>query len=209
MRPPSRHKDLPQGLDLPPNDEEGDIPSLDSDSDSLDEFEIGIQNAQSQPKGRGKKQMTSLDKRTANSKATYQPYPLNDQQTQGLNRDSSDEDEEAQACESELLFTDNPTLKDFLNLSNGGSRFIKATTEARRGTGPTSINQKLVGAPIQSQKVSTKNTWVPQSYTANNFYINKGKTPTQAALAEAVVGHEGANTLNKPKSAAGNRVVSK
>jgi len=58
-----------------------------------------------------------------------------------LNRDSSeDEDEEAQACENELLFTDNPTLKDFLNLSNGGGRFIKATTEARRGTGTSAIN---------------------------------------------------------------------
>jgi len=51
----------------------------------------------------------------------------------GLNRDSSEEDDEAQAIESEILFTDNPTLQDFLNLSNGGSRFIKATAEARRG----------------------------------------------------------------------------
>ena len=72
----------------------------------------------------------------------FQPFvPLNDPHTQGLNRDSSDEDEEAQACESELLFTDNPTLKDFLNLSNGGSRFIKATADARRTTG-TSTNSK-------------------------------------------------------------------
>ena len=46
--------------------------------------------------------------------------------------DSSEEDEEAQVCEGEIDFTDNPTLKDFLNLSNGGSRFIKATSEARR-----------------------------------------------------------------------------
>jgi len=61
---------------------------------------------------------------------------------QGLNRDSSDEDEEAQEIENELLFTDNPTLKDFLNLSNGGSRFIKATTEARRGTGGPQQPQK-------------------------------------------------------------------
>jgi len=45
MRPPSRHKELPQGLELPPNDQEDDIPSLDEDSDSLDEFEIDIQNA--------------------------------------------------------------------------------------------------------------------------------------------------------------------
>lgn len=46
MRPPSRHKDPPQniGLDLPPN-EEDDLPSLDEDSDSSDEFEIGIENA--------------------------------------------------------------------------------------------------------------------------------------------------------------------
>lgn len=51
----------------------------------------------------------------------------------GLNRDSSEEDDEAQAIESEILFQDNPTLQDFLNLSNGGSRFIKATAEARRG----------------------------------------------------------------------------
>ena len=46
MRPPSRHKDPPQnqGLELPPEAEE-DIPSLDEDSDSQDEFEMGIQNA--------------------------------------------------------------------------------------------------------------------------------------------------------------------
>jgi len=42
MRPPSRHKELPQGLELPPQDQEEEIPSLDEDSDSLDEFEIGI-----------------------------------------------------------------------------------------------------------------------------------------------------------------------
>ena len=45
VRPPSRHKDPPQnvGLDLPP--EEDDLNSLDEDSDSSDEFEIGIENA--------------------------------------------------------------------------------------------------------------------------------------------------------------------
>ena len=45
MRPPSRHKDPPQnlGLDLPPDDD--DLPSLDEDSDSSDEFEIGIEKA--------------------------------------------------------------------------------------------------------------------------------------------------------------------
>ena len=45
MRPPSRHKDPPQntGLELPPD--EDDLPSLDEDSDSSDEFEIGIENA--------------------------------------------------------------------------------------------------------------------------------------------------------------------
>ena len=123
----------------------------------------------------------------------FQPFvPLNDPHTQGLNRDSSDEDEEAQACESELLFTDNPTLKDFLNLSNGGSRFIKATADARRATG-TSANSK----PQVQQ---------PASYTANNFYMHKGKTPTQAALQEAVTDNVGA--LAKPRSAAGNRIVS-
>eukprot|EP00354_Favella_ehrenbergii_P001517 CAMPEP_0170458008 /NCGR_PEP_ID=MMETSP0123-20130129/5104_1 /TAXON_ID=182087 /ORGANISM="Favella ehrenbergii, Strain Fehren 1" /LENGTH=54 /DNA_ID=CAMNT_0010721979 /DNA_START=1965 /DNA_END=2129 /DNA_ORIENTATION=- len=46
MRPPSRHKELPQGLELPPNEQDEDIPSLDEDSDSLLEFEIGLQNAQ-------------------------------------------------------------------------------------------------------------------------------------------------------------------
>lgn len=50
----------------------------------------------------------------------------------GLNNDSSGEDEEAQVVESEINFNDNPTLKDFLNLSNGGSRFIKATADVRR-----------------------------------------------------------------------------
>lgn len=36
--------------------------------------------------------------------------------------------------ECEIDFNDNPTLKDFLNLSNGGSRFIKATADVRRAT---------------------------------------------------------------------------
>ena len=45
IRPPSRHKDPPQnvGLDLPPEDD--DIHSLDEDSDSSDEFEIGLEKA--------------------------------------------------------------------------------------------------------------------------------------------------------------------
>ena len=142
MRPPSRHKDLPQGLELPPDEQDdGEMPSVDSDSDSLDEFEIGIQNASKQnpPAGKrhSKKQMSSFEKRggavVPSKNNTYPPFvPLNDPHTQGLNRDSSDEDEEAQGCDNELLFTDNPTLKDFLNLSNGGSRFIKATADARR-----------------------------------------------------------------------------
>ena len=55
MRPPSRHKDLPQGLDLPPNEQDDDVPSLDEDSDSLEEFEIGIQNARSHNRGANKK----------------------------------------------------------------------------------------------------------------------------------------------------------
>lgn len=53
--------------------------------------------------------------------------PSNTAAGQGLNADSSEEDEEAQPVESEINFSDNPTLKDFLNLSNGGARFIKAT----------------------------------------------------------------------------------
>lgn len=46
IRPPSRHKDPPQniGLDLPPPDSD-DLPSIEDDSDSSDEFEIGIENA--------------------------------------------------------------------------------------------------------------------------------------------------------------------
>lgn len=135
--------------------------------------------------------MSSFEKRGGPGNKTFQPFvPLNDQ---GLNRDSSDEDEEAQAMESELLFTDNPTLKDFLNLSNGGSRFIKATADARKANGASSSSKPQVQQP--------------QSYTANNFYIHKGKTPTQAALQEAVVS-DNVNQLNKPRSAAGNRIVS-
>lgn len=30
------------------------------------------------------------------------------------------------------MFEDNPTLQDFLNLSNGGGRFFKASKDARR-----------------------------------------------------------------------------
>jgi len=84
MRPPSRHKDLPQGLELPPDDQdEGDDPVVDSDSDSLDEFEIGIQNAQVNPKrgGGGGKKMSSFEKRggAPPQGKTFQPFvPLND-----------------------------------------------------------------------------------------------------------------------------------
>ncbi len=44
IRPPSRHKDPPQnmGLDLPSDQE---VPSLDEDSGSSEEFEIGIAQA--------------------------------------------------------------------------------------------------------------------------------------------------------------------
>ena len=46
QRPPSRHKDPPQntGLDLPDYDQD-DLPSLDEDSDSSEEFEIELAKA--------------------------------------------------------------------------------------------------------------------------------------------------------------------
>jgi hypothetical protein len=46
LRPPSRHKDPPQntGLDLPDYDQD-DLPSLDEDSDSSEEFEIELAKA--------------------------------------------------------------------------------------------------------------------------------------------------------------------
>ena len=46
MRPPSRHRDPPlnTGLDLPET-EQDDLPSLDEDSDSSDEFEIELARA--------------------------------------------------------------------------------------------------------------------------------------------------------------------
>lgn len=100
---------------------------MDEDSDSLDEFEIGIQNAQSKnQRGPGKKKMSSFmsDNKRAPPAKTFSPSKT---AGQGLNDDSSEEDEEAQPVESEINFSDNPTLKDFLNLSNGGARFIKAT----------------------------------------------------------------------------------
>jgi hypothetical protein len=45
MRPPSRHKDPPQnlGLDLP--DDVDDLPSLEEDSDTSEEFEIELARA--------------------------------------------------------------------------------------------------------------------------------------------------------------------
>ena len=76
MRPPSRHKDLPQGLDLPPNEQDDDVPSLDEDSDSLEEFEIGIQNARSANRGGHKKQMSSFDKNDCKSKTFQVNVPL-------------------------------------------------------------------------------------------------------------------------------------
>ncbi len=63
----------------------------------------------------------------------------------GLNHDSSEEDDEAQAIESEILFTDNPTLQDFLNLSNGGGRFVKATADVRRGVVATTTSNSKPG----------------------------------------------------------------
>jgi hypothetical protein len=107
--------------------------------------------------------MTSFDKGPAKAFQPFTPAPP------GLNCDSSEEDEEAQVCEGEIDFTDNPTLKDFLNLSSGGSRFIKATSEARRAN-EHAQNTKIGG---MSQKLQP-----PQSYTPNNFYMQMGKTPT-------------------------------
>ena len=100
MRPPSRHKELPQGLDLPPADQEDDIPSLDEDSDSLLEFEIGLQNASAKRQTKKQGESDANDKRSPPRK-TFQPFmPLSG--PQGLNRDSSEEDEEAQCYESEI-----------------------------------------------------------------------------------------------------------
>ena len=45
--------------------------------------------------------------------------------------------------ESEINFADNPTLKDFLNLSNGGGRFLKATQDARRQA--AALNSNAMG----------------------------------------------------------------
>ena len=40
----------------------------------------------------------------------------------------SDDDEPHLIEESEIQFQDNPVLKDFLNLSNGGAKLIQATS---------------------------------------------------------------------------------
>ena len=120
MRPPSRHKELPQNLELPPNEHEDDLPSLDEDFDSLEEFEIGIENASAK---RPSKKSTALSEKRVPLIQTLQP----DLGTQGLNDDSSGEDDEAIVQETEIVVADNPTLQDFLNLSNGGGRFLKAT----------------------------------------------------------------------------------
>ena len=47
LRPPSRHKDPPLncGLDLPEDSAGDDLPSLDEDSDSSEEFEIELARA--------------------------------------------------------------------------------------------------------------------------------------------------------------------
>lgn len=162
MRPPSRHKDPPQnqGLELPPEAEE-DIPSLDEDSDSQDEFEMGIQNAaQVQQPRRAKKQMSSFEKSSL-PKHTFQPFF--DRKQNALNQDSSEEEDEARICESEIQFSDNPVLKDFLNLSNGGGRFLKETQEVRR-----KISNQGHHGPVAIQTGQPKNA----------FFAGKGKTPT-------------------------------
>lgn len=96
---------------------------------------------------------------------------------QGLNRDSSEEDEEAQCYESEIQFTDNPILKDFLNLSNGGGRFIKATQDAKRNASGAAAG--VVGLSSQSKIYQHQNgaIYQPQNQTSNNFYVNNGKMP--------------------------------
>lgn len=53
----------------------------------------------------------------------------------GFDRDfesDSDDNEPVLIEESEIQFHDNPVLKDFLNLSNGGARLIQATSQKRR-----------------------------------------------------------------------------
>lgn len=99
MRPPSRHKDPPQniGLDLPPD--EDDLPSLDEDSDSSDQFEIGIENAGGL---REKKLNIQLDNKLGGSNTN--PTSIKNSQTQPhrimafteyhKNRDSDFEDNE-------------------------------------------------------------------------------------------------------------------
>ena len=81
---------------------------------------------------------------------------------QGLNRDSSDEEGEAQNYESEIQFTDNPILKDFFNLSNGGSRFVKANQESRRHT--TGASNAAAGTASSGPGSQTK-IFVPQNNT--------------------------------------------
>ena len=69
MRPPSRHKELPQGLELPPQsngEPDEDIQSVDEDSDSLLEFEIGLQNASAKRKSKKDRGEGGADKRSPN-----------------------------------------------------------------------------------------------------------------------------------------------
>jgi len=133
--------------------------------------------------------------------------PLSGPGPEGLNRDSSEEDDEAQAIESEILFTDNPTLQDFLNLSNGGSRFIKATAEARRGVvANNNKNNGLSSTNTNHQQLANKNGQ-RTNQTVNDFYKSKGATPTQANMSEIIADSSNpVSTLIKPRSAAGNRV---
>lgn len=132
MRPPSRHKVPSQnvGLELPPDDE--DIPVLDEDSDSSDEFEIGIekaggfypqkvsnnkQNAQNQnPHNTAGK----FSNKIPSNKTKPRLFQIPDKQWVS----DSEEEEAVSLEEPEFQFDDNPVLKDFFNLSNGGGRVI-------------------------------------------------------------------------------------
>lgn len=90
------------GLDLPI---ENELPSLDEDSGSSGDFDLGIANA-------------GNEFHSASKQALFKKY----QTTAPF-----DNEEFSAPPETDIHFSDDPVIKDFINLSSNGNRGIKTS----------------------------------------------------------------------------------